>query len=104
MAWAMVVAAGIGATVSIIESTQANNRAKEQALLAKEAQDELDRAKDQFKTLDTSNPYLNMENVYEDLTVNKEAAEFERSQMLQSQANTMKNKCYYSYSRAREHA
>ena len=36
MAWAMVVAAGIGATVSIIESTQANNRAKEQALLAKE--------------------------------------------------------------------
>ena len=30
-----------------------------------------------------------MENVYEDLTVNKEAAEFERSQMLQSQANTM---------------
>jgi hypothetical protein len=89
MAWAMVVAAGIGATVSIIESTQANNRAKEQAQLAKEAQEELDRAKDQFKTLDTSNPYLDMENVYEDLTVNKEAAEFERSQMLQSQANTM---------------
>lgn len=89
MAWAMVAAAGITATVSIIESTQANNRAKEQADLAKEAQRELDRAKDQFKTLDTSNPYLNMENVYEDLTVNKEAAEFERSQMLQSQANTM---------------
>ncbi len=85
----MVVAAGITATVSIIESTQANNRAKEQAELAKEAQKELDRAKDQFKTLDTSNPYLNMENVYEDLTVNKQAAEFERSQMLQSQANTM---------------
>lgn len=85
----MVAAAGITATVSIIESTQANNRAKEQADLAKEAQRELDRAKDQFKTLDTSNPYLNMENVYEDLTVNKEAAEFERSQMLQSQANTM---------------
>ena len=60
----MVVAAGIGATVSIIESTQANNRAKEQAQLAKEAQEELDRAKDQFKTLDTSNPYLDMENVY----------------------------------------
>lgn len=89
MAWAMVAAAGITATVSIVEGVQANNRAKEQALLAEDAQKELDRAKDQFKTLDTSNPYLNMENVYEDLTVNKQAAEFERSQMLQSQANTM---------------
>ena len=85
----MAVAAVVGATVSVVQSTQANNRAKEQAQLAKDAQDELDRAKDQFKTLDTSNPYLDMENVYEDLTVNKEAAEFERSQMLQSQANTM---------------
>ena len=89
MSWAVVVAAGITATVSIVESTQANNRAKEQADLAKKAQEELDKAKDQFEALDTSNPYLNMENVYEDLTVNKQAAEFERSQMLQSQANTM---------------
>ena len=85
----MVVGATISAGVSLVQSSQANNRAKEQAQLAKDAQDELDRAKDQFKTLDTSNPYLDMENVYEDLTVNKEAAEFERSQMLQSQANTM---------------
>ena len=85
----MAVAAVVGATVSVVQSTQANNRAKEQAQIAKDAQDELDKAKDQFKTLDTSNPYLDMENVYEDLTVNKQAAEFERSQMLQSQANTM---------------
>tara|TARA_R100000278_G_scaffold29991_1_gene27709 strand:+ start:12124 stop:12858 length:735 start_codon:yes stop_codon:yes gene_type:complete len=89
MSWAVVVAAGITATVEITKSVQANNRAKEQAQLAKEAQEELDKAKDQFEALDTSNPYLNMENVYEDLTVNKQAAEFERSQMLQSQANTM---------------
>ena len=31
MAWAMAVAAVVGATVSVVQSTQANNRAKEQA-------------------------------------------------------------------------
>ena len=44
----MVVGATISAGVSLVQSSQANNRAKEQAQLAKDAQDELDRAKDQF--------------------------------------------------------
>mgnify|MGYP003677962076 CR=1 FL=1 len=89
MSWAVVVVGGITAAISIVDSVQANNRAKEQALLAEDAQKDLDKAKDAFKTMDTSNPYLNMDNVYEDLTVNQQAAEFQQSQALQSQANTM---------------
>ena len=34
----------------------------------------------QYENLDRSNPYLNMENVYEDLTVNQKEAEFTKQQ------------------------
>ena len=39
--------------------------------------------------LDTSNVYANMENVYEDLTVNQQQAQFEAEQQQQVLANTM---------------
>ena len=39
--------------------------------------------------LDTSNPYANMENVMEDLTVDQRASEFQKQQQQQSQANIM---------------
>ena len=42
-----------------------------------------------FASLDTSNPYLNMENVMEDLTVNRQEAEFTKQQQMQQQANVM---------------
>ena len=40
------------------------------------AQSEFNRRKDQFEMQDTSNLYTNLENVYEDLTVNQQQAEF----------------------------
>ena len=43
----------------------------------------------QYKNLDRSNPYLNMENVYEDLTVNQKQAEFTKQQQEQQRANIM---------------
>ena len=46
---------------------------------------------DIYKNIDTSNPYLNMENVMEDLTVNQQQADFERQAFQQSQANIMEN-------------
>jgi len=53
------------------------------------AQQEFNRRKAQFMNLDTSNVYANMENVYEDLTVNQRQAEFQAQQQQQVLANTM---------------
>lgn len=59
-------------------------RAEERA-----AQSEFDRYKARLEARDTSNPYANMENVYEDLTVNTQAADFAAQQQAQGQANIM---------------
>ena len=53
------------------------------------AQSEFNRRKDQFEMQDTSNLYTNLENVYEDLTVNQQQAEFTQRAQQQSMANTM---------------
>lgn len=42
-----------------------------------------------FRGLDTSNPFLNQENVYEDLTVNTAQADFTAQQQNQGMANMM---------------
>ena len=42
-----------------------------------------------FENIDTSNPYANMENVYEDATVSTQAADAAKAQSMQSQANMM---------------
>ena len=42
-----------------------------------------------YTNLDTSNPYANVQNVYEDLTVNTQAADFAAQQQQQALANTM---------------
>lgn len=60
-------------------------RKKEQ----RRAQQEFNRRLGQFESLDTSNVYANMENVYEDLTVNQQQAEFANRAQQQSLANTM---------------
>jgi hypothetical protein len=53
------------------------------------AQQEFNKYKAQLEARDTSNPYANMENVYEDLTVNTQAADFAAQQQAQGQANIM---------------
>lgn len=53
------------------------------------AQAEFNRRKDQFEMQDTSNLYTNLENVYEDLTVNQQQAEFTQRAQQQAMANTM---------------
>ena len=62
------------------------------------AQGEYDIMKDQFQNLDTSNlysdvtnPYANMQNTMEDLTVNQQQAQFQAQQNQQNQANIMSN-------------
>tara|TARA_R110002096_G_scaffold110087_3_gene240681 strand:+ start:9050 stop:9745 length:696 start_codon:yes stop_codon:yes gene_type:complete len=82
---AAVVSAGVGVTKAIQGGVQAK-KAKEDAAKAKT---ELEKNKNIFSSLDTSNPYQNMENTMEDLTVNTQAAEFSKQQSMQGQANIM---------------
>ena len=53
------------------------------------AQEEYERRKADYENLDTSNPFLGQQNVYEDLTVNTQAADFAAQQQQQAAANTM---------------
>jgi len=62
------------------------------------AKEEFDKMKGEYQNLDTSNlaagvrnPYENLENTFEDLTVNQQQAQFEAQQVQQSQANIMQN-------------
>ena len=55
----------------------------------KRAQAGYDQAMAEYMAQDVSNPYTNMENVYEDLTVNQQAAQFQAQQQQQGLANTM---------------
>ena len=56
-----------------------------------EANKELARRKVDLEGTDISNPYANMENVFEDLTVNQQQAQFEAQQGQQQRANIMQN-------------
>ncbi len=91
MAFAVVgaVAAGISAVGGIAKAIDGGIKAKKAKKEAAEAQLELDKQKKAFENLDTSNPYQNMENTMEDLTVNQAEAEFTRQTQQQNQANIM---------------
>ena len=89
---ATVVSAGVG-VAKAIGGHKAKKRAEEKA---SEAKAEMDKRKAEYAQLDTSNPYADYqnqmaENVYEDLTVNQQQAEFQRSQQEQQRANIMQN-------------
>ena len=83
------IAAGISAVGGIAKAIDGGIKAKKAKKEAAEAQVELDKQKRAFENLDTSNPYQNMENTMEDLTVNQKEAEFKRQQQQQNQANIM---------------
>jgi hypothetical protein len=89
MSFATLVIGAVSIGMGIYQQNQANIAAGEARDEAEAAQRELDRQKDAFRDLDTTNPYLNMENVMEDLTINQQQAEFMRTQQMESQANVM---------------
>tara|TARA_R110002020_G_scaffold416256_2_gene625568 strand:- start:394 stop:1089 length:696 start_codon:yes stop_codon:yes gene_type:complete len=103
MAAATAIAAGVG-IASIATGIYQSNKAagiaeenmemqegiaKEQLKFQKQQQVKLDAQKEIYKDMEFTNPYA--ENVYEDLTVNQQQAEFERKTFQQSQANIMQN-------------
>ena len=89
MSFAMVAVGAVTAITGIASAISASSKQRDAAGKVDDARERLLKEKDEFKTLDTSNPYLNMENTMEDLTVNQKEAEFTKQQQMQSQANIM---------------
>lgn len=86
IAGATAIYKGVHGVVKAVDGAQKAKKAKEEAALAKK---EYEQNKAMFASLDTSNPYLDMENTMEDLTINKQEAEFMKQQQMQQQANVM---------------
>ena len=87
---AVVVAAGVAKHISGKKAQKAAEKK------AEEAKAEMNRQKAKYAQLDTSNPYkdyqnMMSENVYEDLTVNQQQAQFQREQQEQQRANIMQS-------------
>lgn len=94
MSFAIVGAVAIGAaalkaTGGIAKGVAGIIQTKRAAKEQKKAQEELDKNKALYASLDTSNPYMNMENTMEDLTVNQKEAEFIKQQQEQQRANIL---------------
>ena len=91
MAFAIVgaVSAGIAAVGGVVKAVDGGIKAKRAKEEAARAKVDYEKNKKMFASLDTSNPYLNMENTMEDVTVNQQEAEFMKQQQMQQQANVM---------------
>ena len=86
MSFAMVA---ITAASGITKLAMSLRGRKERIAEQKAANKELKARREAYENLDTSNPYLNMENTMEDLTVNQEQAKFEKDMAQQQQANML---------------
>ena len=84
-----LVSAGVSLASGIFGASRAAKAQRKAEAEEKKKRAEMDRLKGVYANLDTSNPFLNMENTMEDLTVNQQQAQFESQQFQQSQANIM---------------
>lgn len=82
---------GIAATAGAAQIGMALSGSKKRKTEQKEAAKELAQRKSAYEQMDTSNPYRNMENTMEDLTVNQQQAQFQAQQGQQQRANIMQN-------------
>ena len=81
----------IGAGLQIGSGLLARRGKAERLQEIRDASDEYDTRKADYMSLDTSNPYNNMENVFDDLRVNTQQADFQAEQIQQQQANILGN-------------
>ena len=93
MAWAAIVVGVVSTGVSMYNAKKNRDAAEELSEEALEAQriqqEKLDKQAEEYKALTFENPYENMENAYEDLTVNQQQAQFQAQQGAQQRANIM---------------
>ena len=76
----------IGGGIGAIGAGKAKRQAERKE---RKARKEMERMKGIYSNLDTSNPYMNMENTMEDLTINQKQAQMENQNFQQSQANIL---------------
>lgn len=88
-----VAAIGVGVTMY---NNKKNRDAAEEAATKADAKQKIEDAKlaeqkEQYKDMKFENPYENMENTMEDLTVNQQQAQFQAKEGSQQRANIMQN-------------
>ena len=96
---AMGIIAVVGSVVSTGLGMYNANQAKQDAIGVANAagaeraaqQRALDKQKEEYKAMKFKNPFENMENTFEDLTVNQQQAQFQAQQGNQQRANTMQS-------------
>jgi hypothetical protein len=77
-----LIEGGIGLYQNITNARQAKQRQES-------AREAFDASRQAYFEQDVSNPYMNMENTYEDLTVNQQQAQFQAQQQQQGLADVM---------------
>ena len=80
---------GLSLASSVIGFRKARKAERAAKRRAKKAEAERKRQEEAYRNLDTSNPYLNLENTMEDLTINQKQSQFEKQQFQQGQANIL---------------
>ena len=86
MSWVMVGIAVVGGASKMIA---ANKERKARKREQERANREMAQQKKALQGLELSNPYADMQNTMEDLTINQQQVDYERQQMAVNQANTM---------------
>ena len=94
MSWGAIVVGVIGAGVGLYQSSKNRELAEKQAedvsTKQAEAQGQLEKEKAAYKNMKIKNMYADMENPYEDLTINQQQAQFQAQQMEAQRANIMR--------------
>ena len=89
--WAQIAVAAAPGIISAVGSLFGRKKRKAEQRAARER---LEQAKEKFESIEYKNPYENLtnpyaENIYEDMTVDTQAADYLKEQQQQSQANIM---------------
>ena len=87
----LIAAAAVGVAAGASKIIMANQGRKGRIAEQAAAKQEMEKNKAAYENLDTSNAYANLENKFEDMTVNKQQANFEAQQNQQNQANIMQS-------------
>ena len=84
-----LISAGVGLYTAGKQRKEARRESNRQLELQKEQQAILEKQKEEYRQIQFTNPYADMENVYEDLTVNQQQAQFQTQQAAQQRANIL---------------
>jgi hypothetical protein len=95
MSFGAMAVAGIGAGISLINANKNRLDAKDFVSDAEVERDKqqalLNKQKAQYKAMEFKNPFADMENTFEDLTVNQQQAQFQAQKGAQQRANIMQS-------------